>query len=308
MAEGKSVLIKVISTNFTHINKNYINGTAIHIDNCGLECNRTLFVDCVISEGCGGAIYIRNTFDISNNITFEDLTFIKCKAICGGAVFIHSDREENEVLIRNCTFVSNEAFHKKFSNSISLYGGSAIYLSSHDANVIDCSFKQNIGKGGCVKIESINNKNKRILQLEIEPNPIKISGCSFENVKKSESSIVFEDDISEIEIKECNFKGKLKKGFHYIDGKTINKDKLRIKDCLFEYDTNSSINTKLIKQLNNHESKNSVHNRTKVAIFIFSFLSILVVMIIKVVESYDKNIDKQFDSEDFSDQLSDNLL
>lgn len=54
--EGKNALIKDISTNFTHMQKDSINGTAIHIDNYGLECNRTLFIDCVTSEGCGGAI------------------------------------------------------------------------------------------------------------------------------------------------------------------------------------------------------------------------------------------------------------
>lgn len=49
MNDEKKGLIQVIPTNFTNMINN-INGMAIHIDICGLLCNRTLFIDCVTSE------------------------------------------------------------------------------------------------------------------------------------------------------------------------------------------------------------------------------------------------------------------
>lgn len=308
--EGKKALIKVISTNFTHMKIDSINGTAIHFENCGLECNRTLFIDCVTSEGCGCAIYIRNTFDVFHNITFEDLTFISCKAICGGAVFVHSDKEESEVLIRNCTFLRNEVYRKRASNGINLFGGSAIYLAAHDSNMIGCSFKENVGSGGCVKIQPIVHKNKRIHALEMDQKPIRISGCNFEIKKESESSIFYENDEKEIEIIECNFKGKLKKGSHYIDGNIADKDKLQIKNCIFESNISVHFESTNNKPFKKYMMKKSLQNLTKVFICVFVFVSVFILMIIKLVKKrfYNENIIESLESEDLSNNQENSLL
>ena len=48
-------------------------------------------------NGRGGAVYYRNSFEFVNNLTFVDLRFIECKAVCGGAVYIYSSSDNNNI-------------------------------------------------------------------------------------------------------------------------------------------------------------------------------------------------------------------
>ena len=82
----KLVYVYVLASYFSKYEQQE-DGSAIYLINCGIHCNSTYFTDCVSSSG-GGAIYINNSFEITNNATFIDDVFLRCKASYGGAVFI----------------------------------------------------------------------------------------------------------------------------------------------------------------------------------------------------------------------------
>ena len=242
-SDGKMIYIYVLSTNFTGYKEG--NGTAIHIVNCGIHCNDTKYIDCVTTTGCGGAIYIKNTQENVNNATFIDLLFLRCKANFGGAVFIHTTSDQFNISFIGCNFTSNEAFYKKSSNNKNtmFYGGGAIFLMSKGSSCVNCSFSHN--KGSAVKIyNNFDNNDLRMLSSS-DYSPIEFIGCDFEKDENSKSSINFVDEKNgnNIQLKDCIFRGKLKKGSHYIEGKWPIKDKLKIISCKFENDfMNSAVN------------------------------------------------------------------
>lgn len=178
--------------------------------------------------------------------------------------------------------------------------------------MIDCSFKENVGSGGCVKIHPIVHKNKRIHALEMDQKPIRISGCNFEIKKESESSIFYENDEKEMEIIECNFKGKLKKWYHYIDGNIADKDKLQVKNCIFESNSNISVHFKSTnnKPFKKYMMKKSLQNLTKVFICVYISVSVFILMMIKLVQKrfYNENIIESLESEDLSNNQENSLL
>lgn len=176
--------------------------------------------------------------------------------------------------------------------------------------MIGCSFKENVGSGGCVKIQPIVHKNKRIHALEMDQKPIRISGCNFEIKKESESSIFYENDEKEIEIIDCNFKGKLKKGSHYIDGNISDKDKLQVKNCIFESNISVHFESPNNKTFKKYMMKKSLQNLTKVFICVFVFVSVFILMIIKLVKKrfYNENIIESLESEDLSNNQENSLL
>ena len=81
-----TVNVIVLLDNFTDYLQNE-DGSAINLANCGLQCNDTNFVDCISSEGAGGAIYYKNSLEIANNATFTNTKFLRCKTLAFGAIF-----------------------------------------------------------------------------------------------------------------------------------------------------------------------------------------------------------------------------
>ena len=133
---------------------------------------------------------------------------------------------------------------KKPSNGINdyLFGGSALFLACKNSLVINCTFLHN-KNGGAIKIYDVFERNKKRITLENSENKISILGCQFEQNENSKSSIFYEEkNGNPIEVKDCNFKGKLNKGSHYIDGNFLTKEKIQISSCNFENDVNNSVN------------------------------------------------------------------
>ena len=137
--------------------------------------------------------------------------------------------ETNEVLIKDCSFISNQATLQSSSND--LFGGSAIYLRSEKRFVNNCRFKANRGRGGALKVSndfksdaSLLNK-KKIIDIDSSSlNSFVISNCNFEITKDSMSSIVFEKGRkTDLIVNNCVFTGKLIKNAHHIEGNIIVK-------------------------------------------------------------------------------------
>lgn len=111
-------------------------GGAIHLVDCGFECKSANFTECYSTNGGGGAIYIKNAICLDYNVTIIDSFFLKCKAVYGGAVFIYSSCEQNEVLIQSCQFESNIAERRSINNeNPDLFGGSAVFMTARNCNV-----------------------------------------------------------------------------------------------------------------------------------------------------------------------------
>ena len=69
---------------------------------------------------------------------------------------------------------------------------------------------------------------------------INIFSCSFEDNEEIKSAIylISEKDGNQIQIRECNFKSKLKKGEYFIDGKFVgskNSKGVEIQSCKFKH-------------------------------------------------------------------------
>ena len=151
-----------------------------------------------------------------------------------------------------CLFKSNEAILNKPLDPDKkniYYGGSAMFIMSQNILVANCSFKLNIGSSGAVKINSIKNvDNSKLIQLEENENSFTFIGCSFEQHKKSKNSIFYVDSKykNRFEVIDCDFKGKLTKKSHYIDGKMYNKENININSCNFESEKNDEVYINLI--------------------------------------------------------------
>ena len=227
--EPRPVHIINVST-FTGLNKAEENGGAIHLIDCCLTSHDTTFKNCEANKGGGGAIYIENNLDYTNNITLEKLIFTECKAQYGGAVYIYSVSDRVPITITKCKFDSN----KLIDSQSTLKGGSAIYLRSQIGSIKMCKFINNMNADSSVKIENDFDENKasRILSINkqnddavVNENSILISECDFEINKDSKSSIYFilGNSVTNIEVTQYNFMGMIANDAHHIDEKIIGK-------------------------------------------------------------------------------------
>ena len=318
--EGKNVTIDVVRSNFT----NYIeeeNGGAIHVINCGVRCNGTEFIDCESINGGGGGIYIKNNATIKQNITLINILVLRCKSNYGGGAFLYCGNKESGVLIKSCTFQYNEARLKRSDNH--LFGGGSVFLTALNSEVIDSKFEHSKGVGGFKIYDILDELDSKqaIKQLEEENNNnlIIFSGCQFDNEKDSSNSIdlVSGKIGSVIDVIDCNFKGKLINGAHYIDGKLNNKDspKINIKSCSFDYEINTSVNTKLIKEISSIKIMKNLEfiketNKWKTlscVSILAACILILCLSFIKVKRIVIQKDDNHFDSQFSLNQLDEEL-
>lgn len=239
------VYVYVISDHFENYSQVEGDGSAVRLINCGILCNGTQFIDCKTNKGGGGAIVINNSFDITNNATFIDTLFLRCEASYGGAVFIYTQSDLFDISFVSCRFESNKALTKKppRGDKSVLYGGQALFVMSHALTVNNSVFTMNKGSSGAVKVIFLDNEKSKI-HLKEEEKSFHFFACEFEQDETSKSSIVYVDEKSRngIDVFECKFKGKLRKGSSYISAKVSNKEKLNVKSCSFENEGNESIN------------------------------------------------------------------
>lgn len=111
-----------------------------------------------------------------------------------------------------------------------------------------------VGPGGAIKISDRfenEDSNQKILlgNEEKQTGSISISKCDFESGSNS-ISCVSRKVGSKVEFIECNFKGRLDKGSHYINGKVTAREspRLHVKWCKFEEVNNEAVNIELINE------------------------------------------------------------
>ena len=283
-------------------------GGAVRIVNSGLTCIDLSFTGCKSQKG-GGGIYIYNNIktedeSVAYSISFTGLTFEKCEASYGAAVFIYSPSESSPVQITSCIFESNQLSSSSSSSSSKFFGGSALYIVSKNSEIVDCTFSRNKGRGGAVKIStdfSVVPDDLRVLQRmsNNSQGSILISGCSFEIDGDSDSSLFYDNErrSAKIEIKKCSFGGKLGKGAHHIDGISVDNERpdLLINSCKFASDQNGALNNKFIKidlrnqlTFNNNEYIKKQLN-PKLMMMVSSLATVMVILITIIIKKQNNN-------------------
>ena len=288
--------------------------------NCGLLINQTTFTVCKSTAGGGGAIYINNDLELRNQIKIENSLFKECQSFFGGAVYIHSRSNNDEILIFNSSFIGNSLLNRpsSYHNKNNLYGGSALYLNSRNGQVESCQFSLNKGKGGAVKIlnhfddDDGNSGSLSLMQnlLYVKKNHILINDCLFFNQDQSISSIhyVAGNHGSKMDVTNCEFKGTLNKGNHYIDGKKVHKDGklIHINSCKFDSDSDSSLNLKenliLVNLKNQVFGSNSVKVKSNnkslcnFACILGAAALVVVIIVIKITKQNEQEINDNDDN------------
>lgn len=240
--KGSSVYIdKCIFTSCT-VKSSDENGGALNFFNCPVQCERSEFDTCLSTTGGkGGAIYIAINDPINSNSLIEDCKFTKCSAAFGAGIYAYSNEADKEIVITDCTFVSNNLINDHRSASIEKPSGSAIYIKAVKSAIVSCKFKRNAGADSVKVVYNFaasNNKNALMLD---EKNHVVVKSCSFEIDSSSKASISLlheSDSFVPISIDGCTFTGKLAKDAHHIDGNDIKNVRelnlLRINSCKFE--------------------------------------------------------------------------
>lgn len=247
-SDDNTVLINILWSKFDGFNQQE-SGGAVHITNCGMKSKGTTYKNCEAALGCGGAIYVKNTVHLSNNVDLDSVSFIECKAVYGGAVYIYFDSERNSANIQKCTFTRNSLISG--SGSSSENGGSALFLTARQGKVDDCTFI-GTGKDSMLKVTDNFDGGRNAKVLSNEGGLLTISGCNFQQERNSETSIFCENlnEDRKLVIVNCNFKGQLSNGSHYIDGKFLKKNvkNVIVNSCRFEQRTKSAINLQIVDE------------------------------------------------------------
>lgn len=196
--------------------------------------------------------------------------------------------------MKNCEFVKCQVPAK--TSDQRFFGGSAIYLTVANGNVEACTFRNNKGNGSQIKVTedfSSSLDSLKILNSNSNFTSVSINQCNFES---SYGSIFYSNRYkkSNIEEKNCEFKGVLTKGTHFIDGNSIEiqNSNLNIKNCRLESDLKSAVNSKSFKVdfTNNEVKSNSFKLDTKVFFGMTSAALVAIVaitvIIIKRINSY----------------------
>lgn len=255
--DDKPAHVSVGLTNFTNL-KSDDDGGAIHLINSALECENVKFESCIAQKGGGGGVYIDNSVESNNDVRLDNLNFVNCKALYGGAVYIRASSPSVTATIRNCMFKDNEA---TAPNTDSMNGGSALYLNVRNGLVQNNEFSGN--KGNLVKV--VNEfDNKYAMLLDFVSPSVLMTKCKFENDDDSSSTLFYVagNNGVKFEVKECIFFGSLSEGGHHIDGLSLSKDshKLHLNKCKFSLDSQSIMNLNADNSYLSFDLKNQVFN------------------------------------------------
>lgn len=250
----EAVYLYVDLSDFNGITKADVDGAAIHLVNCGFNCNKTSFEKCSAKNGGGGAIYAKNTLDLANSMTFDNLKFKQCSASYGGGIYVYSNSEQNFVTIGSCTFDSNSIIE---SANSPLIGGAAMYVTVKNGRISGCTITGN-SNHGAVKLTSDFSENSYLRRLDqlSSQNLLLVSNSVFNQGDEATTSIYYVSGSNnvQVEVNGCTFKGKLADKNRFIDGKLLTKEASRISvnsctfDCPFKY----AVNAEIVKQ---NESK-----------------------------------------------------
>lgn len=232
--EKRNVFVLVEVSYFWHYNQPIENGGAIYLFNCAIQCHGASFQNCSSSIGGGGAIYVKNTFDVDNNVSLVNNKFIQCSAVYGGAIYIYSNSELANVLIKLCSFQSNRIIEYDIGE---LKGGSACFLTVKEGLLINCFYFAEKSSGSLIKVSNDFDSN---LVKSSSQNHIAFANCNFDLNEVTESVIYFVNQERKVELRNCNFKGKLNDKSSYIDGDSFSmnsQDKIKVISCIFEYNS-----------------------------------------------------------------------
>lgn len=215
------------------VNKSESGGGIYFIDT-GLHIVNSEFIRCGSEAGGGGGIYINNNMVLENNIIIENVEFKECSSYYGGAVYIHSISEYDNILIKDCKFDSNYLLTRNTRDN--LFGGSALYLHARNGDIVNSSFVHNKGKGGSLKV--INDFDSVDGVKLLNPiNALFINNCMFDDNDLSSSYINYigGNSKSSFDVSNCIFKGDINNGIHYIDALQMVKDmpRISITSCSF---------------------------------------------------------------------------
>lgn len=279
--DGKNddtTFVDIIRSEFDHFTEKE-SGGAVHITNCGLKCKSATFKNCESSGGGGGAMYIKNTVQLSNNVDLEKLTFSGCKANFGGAIYAYSESEKNKVNIHSCIFRSNSLLG---GGSDTENSGSAIYLTVKGGSVDNCEFYGD-GKGSIVSVVNVFDGGKNSIVLSnVKKANLTFSRCNFDHANMAKSSIYYHSSFSgnRVLVVGCSFKGKLEKGSHYIESEMMKNDRdgFRIKSCKFELGRKSAAVFQFIDESEKRKSNDAFGFNSKYLLITVSFLSVLAVV------------------------------
>ncbi|KAK8840069.1 hypothetical protein M9Y10_031004 [Tritrichomonas musculus] len=309
----RSVTVNVAVSQFEGIKND--DGGAIHLKNCGITCDKTIFSQCESEKGGGGGIYIHNSVNIINSVNLNELSFDTCKADYGGAIYIYSSDESSIVSISKCSFTKNEAKLNDSEND--LFGGCAIFLTVINGYVKKCRFKNNFGIGGSLKIS--NNFSFSSSFLDDSMNSLIISDCAFEINEKSMNSVFYlgGNNAPRIELNNCVFSGKLLDDANHIDGKSISKNapKLIVNSCTFDSDYKEKlkfiqnkdfISIKIKNQIFeiNHVQKEKMMKKNsslKIIFASFCSLCIVITLLIVIIKKNLNSVKEESDEDEFTE-------
>lgn len=240
----QNVHVYIDISSFNGVQNKEGNGGAICIENAALKVNKSEFVQCDSTNGAGGAIYVRNTFDITCTYLLENLKFDKCEAEYGGAVYIYAESRKVTAIIKYCKFTGNLARAPK-STPNNNFGGSAVYLWVYKGEFNGNTFESNKGPGGALKIvndfPSPSSSSSSLRTLGSSSAMVKIAKCDFVIHKDADCSIYYLQGRNgpSFEISNCRFDGKLAHSAHHIDGAALKEKsspKLLVQSCKFSSD------------------------------------------------------------------------
>lgn len=310
------ILVTINGSDFTNI-ENGGDGGAIRIKNAGLICDNISFHSCQSNSGGGGGIYVRNDQEnLRNEIRLSNVSLSNCRAMYGGAVYIYSISEEDEIEIIGCSFSNNQA-DSSMNDSASLNGGSAIFITSKKSIIVECIFLRNRGESQLKIYNSFESGSKRIASFyhgrKRSVNIVKY--CRFVISRETKTSLFYLAGYNGAlcTIRNSVFVGELNVGCYHISGQSIsNKSpKLSVEFCKFSTDHSKSFKDNsanylaviVSKQIFNYNESKDFERKN---VFEIVLIAIDVVFIIGVILMFEKKFKRHDDNE--SNSILDTLL
>lgn len=206
---NKNIQVYVKVTKFNGFN-NDDNGGAIHIVDAALKVNQSDFDKCTSNNGGGGAIYVSNSYEITNEYVLESLktveVFNECSAKYGGAVYIYASSKKISASITRCFFKGNEAVG---TSSDDKFGVSAIFIPVFNGYLLCNKFRGNKGQGGSVKLINDFKPSSNSLRVLSNEGFVLISHCEFQIEENSDCSLFYlrGNNGPAFEVSNCKFSG-----------------------------------------------------------------------------------------------------
>lgn len=233
------IVIDLQQSSFSNFHS-HENGGAISLINCGTLFKSSTFSECTSSKG-GGAIFFQNNMQRENELNIEDVTFVNCTAVYGGAAYLYSRMAH--VRIINCRFndLKLQDPPEDYESDV-FVGGSALFLSVKNGDFPELTFN------GCSDVvvkfyNNFDNKPNSMILSNSKKDLVLFSRCTFKFDKPTKPLFYYvrgNNIDSIVKISDCSFIGEVDKSINFIDGKVIenNSPKLIVESCKFSSDSN----------------------------------------------------------------------